>query len=92
MACDKCSVASTASVFSRYECGADSAILWQLYQKFSIIKADRSTSLSETQTKLVIFKFAQSPKKCIMCRMYPTHIEYFHNPENFVNHANISAG
>ena len=29
MACDKCRVASTANVFSRYECGADSAISWQ---------------------------------------------------------------
>ena len=51
MACDKCRVASTASVFSRYECGADSAISWQFYQLFFIIKAVLSTSLSEMEKK-----------------------------------------
>ena len=53
MACDKCRVASTASVFSRYECGADSAISWQFFQLFFIIKAVLSTSLSEIKKTLV---------------------------------------
>ena len=60
MACDKCRVASTASVFSRYECGADSAISWQFYQLFFIIKAVLSTSLSEINKTLVKFSTAGS--------------------------------
>ena len=53
MACDKCKVAKTASVFSRYECDEDSAIFWQFFQMSFIIKADLSTSLSEIKKKII---------------------------------------